>query len=95
MKTKFFQCSCHREGMGIDYDKEANLYYFSYWSSGLSNQKLGWWDRLRYCWQVLIKGKAFEDELVLDQATVDLLIKYLNTIRPGFPIGDNIVTDME
>tara|TARA_B100001123_G_scaffold117189_1_gene136395 strand:- start:235 stop:480 length:246 start_codon:yes stop_codon:yes gene_type:complete len=81
--------------MGIDYDDDVKLYYFSYWSSGLSNKKLSWRQRLRYCWQVLTKGKAFEDELIFDQAAVDSLIKHLNSIRPGFPIGDNIVASME
>ena len=86
--STFIHCSCHGEAMGIDYDPEDNLYYFSYWAPGLSNRKLGWKEKLRYCWQVIRKGKAFEDELILTQSGVDTLVAFLNKNRKGFPIGD-------
>jgi len=63
--------------MGVDYDKDEDHYYFSYWQYGFSNRRLSWKERLRYCWNVLVKGKAFNDELILNQQSVDRLIDFL------------------
>jgi len=76
-RSIFIKCECQGEGMGIDYDVEDRLYYFSYWSSGLSNRPLSWRDRIRYCWEVLSKGKAFNDELVFGEKSVDKIIDFL------------------
>jgi len=78
MKSIFVKCECHQEGMGVICDLDDGLYYFSYWSHGLRTGKLSWRQRLRYCWRVLTKGKAFSDELVLNQISVDELVSFLN-----------------
>ena len=63
--------------MGVDYDSEDDYYYFSYWSWGLSNNLLSWKERVRYCWNVLTKGKAFNDEIMMSQKEADKLIDFL------------------
>ena len=65
------------KGIGIDYDAKDGYYYFSYWSMGLSNRRLSWKERLRYCWGVLYKGKAFHDEVMLNQADADKLVDFI------------------
>ena len=83
MKTRkgnssiFIKCECHGEGMGVDYDTDDGYYYFSYWKHGFSNEKLPLKERLRYCWNVLTKGKAFNDEIILNQESADRLIDFL------------------
>lgn len=77
-ETKFIQCECQGEGMGIDYDQEDGLYYFSYWSQGLSNKRLGMRDKIRYCWRVLTKGKAFEDEIVFSSEKAKELSSWID-----------------
>ena len=66
----FIKCACEGEGMSVNYDPKDNYYYFSYWSYGLSNRKMSWRQKIRYCWEVLWHGKPFNDELMLtrDQA---------------------------
>ena len=86
----FIKCECHSEGMGVDYDPEDELYYFSYWSEGLSNKRLTWKEKFRYCWNIFRKGKAFNDEVILDQRSVDDLVTFLEKKRNGFPVGNNI-----
>ena len=73
----FIKCACESEGLGVDYDSEDNLYYFSYWSCGFSNKILSIKDRVRYCWKVLTKGKAFNDEIVLTKEDVNRLDNFL------------------
>jgi len=76
-RSIFIKCECQGEGMGVDYYKEEGYYYFSYWRHGLSNRKLSWKERIRYCWNVLVKGTAFNDEVLLSQVSVDKLIDFL------------------
>lgn len=76
-RSIFIKCECHAEGLGVDYDKADDYYYFSYWKCGLSNGRLTWKERLRYCWEVVTKGKAFNDEIMLNQSSVDELINFL------------------
>ena len=66
-RSIFIKCGCEGEGLGVDYDSEDDLYYFSYWSMGLSNKPLSFRERIRYCWSVLTKGKAFNDEIILNK----------------------------
>jgi hypothetical protein len=95
-KSEFIRCECYGEGMGIDFEPEDDLYYFSYWASGLSNGSLSIRDRIRYCWQVLTKGKAFNDELILNRKSVDELVNFLAETRKGYPTGDvDFGTSME
>ena len=76
-RTIFIKCACHGEGMGVDYDSEDGHYYFSYWSYGLSSRKLSWRQRLRYCWEVLWKGRPFNDELILTKEGVMKLENFI------------------
>jgi len=76
-KSIFIKCACQGEGMSIDYDSNDNHYYFSYWSYGLSSRKLSWLSRLRYCWEVLWKGKPFNDELILTKEEVNKLENFI------------------
>ena len=85
-RSIFIQCECHGEGMGVDYDKEDGFYYFSYWNCGLSNGPLTWKQRFRYCWNVIFKGKAFNDELLLNQQSADKLIDFLLGYKRLSPI---------
>ena len=73
----FIKCQCEGEGMGIDYDGKDDLYYFSYWSQGLSNNRLSWAQRLRYCWKTLKTGKAFNDELLFTSKDANRLCNWI------------------
>ena len=96
MKSIFIKCQCHGEGLGVDYDPDDDYYYFSYWSNGLSNKNLSWKERLRYCWHILRKGKAFNDEVILNKEDANKLMKFLSASQKGLPTGDvDFGTNME
>ena len=75
--STFIKCECHGEGLGVDYFSDDDHYYFSYWGRGLSNKALSWKARLRYCWQVLYHGKAFEDEIILNAQATNKLCNWI------------------
>ena len=75
----FIKCEYPGEGLGIDFKRENQLFYFSFWSQGLSNRRLSWKDRFRYSFECLFKGKAFSDQLSL---SIDNA-KHLNVFLSG------------
>lgn len=57
----FFNCSCHTEGLIFEYDaeyKEANV---ALWHYGNYTEKLGWRERIRWCWSIIRKGLPWTD----------------------------------
>lgn len=73
----FIKCSCHEEGMGIEYDEEADLFYFSYWSQGLRNGTLSFKQRIRYAWHCFRYGKPFSDELLISKDNASLIVEFI------------------
>jgi len=84
---KFFECSCHSEGIlvGAEWYKElddSELYHpeitVAYWEEGFyTGKKLGLKQKLRYMWHVLVTGKPWNDMVVLDTATARKLGEHL------------------
>ena len=60
-------------------DTEDKLYYFSYWRMCYDPGKMAFWERIKYCWQVLRTGQAYNDELIFDQEAVDALSAFLDS----------------
>lgn len=66
-KTLFVPCDCRSEILMIEYDHEIKIadlaiyeHYFSY------KHKMSFWQRLRYCWQVLWNKKPYADQMTLN-----------------------------
>lgn len=62
--TTIIKCDCHGECIAIDYDPKYNETDISFWSyGGYDDNTLTWKDRIRYCWQILRKGKPYGDQV--------------------------------
>jgi len=78
-KEFFINCSCHAEGLLISkFDK--NEIYISFYSSGINPKNMNFLSKLRYIWQVLIKSKPFEDQIVLNNKELKKLISGLKSL---------------
>tara|TARA_B000000557_G_C20811171_1_gene460194 strand:+ start:117 stop:434 length:318 start_codon:yes stop_codon:yes gene_type:complete len=73
----FIKCGCTAEGMGIEYDEQSDLFYFSYWSQGFKSGKLSFLQRLRYSWHCLRYGKPFSDELIITKDNASLIVEFI------------------
>ena len=62
---KFFNCSCHGEGLIIDENIEDKEIYVSLWSRNYDGKKLYFTDKVRWMWYILTKGKPYHDEIIL------------------------------
>ena len=87
---KFIQCHCGTEGIMISYETEEDglpvidLAFFGY--GYITNRTLSLWEKLRYCWHILIKGEPFIDEVILSQNNAkELATELMRFVR--FPYG--------
>lgn len=76
-KSIFVKCQCYSEGMSIDYDAQDDQYYFAYWKQGMTNQALGWKEKIRHCWNIIKTGKPFNDEVIINQEDANKLSDFL------------------
>ena len=66
-KTLFIPCSCKSEILVIEYDHEielADLAIFEHYTN--YSNKMSLWQRLRYCWRILVHKKPYNDQITLD-----------------------------
>ena len=65
-KDIFIPCSCTSEALHITSEEEE--LYISIWQVGYGRDNtLTWPQRLRYCWQILTKGRPYGDQVVLNK----------------------------
>ena len=64
-QDRIHQCDCGAHGFTVSADAEAGVVYMSSWSYGNAGQKLGWYDRARWCLRILLKGEPFDDQAIL------------------------------
>lgn len=77
-KTAFIKCTCHSEGVMVEADNECDTLFLSIWERGYKDDNsLSWKQKLRYIWQVLIHGKPYTDQIVLNREACFALSKAL------------------
>lgn len=79
MDDIYIKCSCHGEGVYINYEKEDKLYYLSFFSLGYKTGKLSFWNRLRWISHILVNGRPYDDQVVLDQAEAKKISEFIRT----------------
>jgi hypothetical protein len=78
-KILFIQCSCKSEVLVIEYDYEINMADFAIFENKSSYKyKLSLWQRIRYCYQILVHKKPYADQIMLDKNQLKDLQKFLN-----------------
>lgn len=80
-KTRFISCECGNEVLLFSYDHDINmmdvaLYQYRSYAVG----KMSLRDKIRYCWQILWKGRAYCDQLVLNRSSLKELKIFLSSL---------------
>jgi hypothetical protein len=81
-KTLFIPCSCKSEVLVIEYDHEiqmADLAIFEHYTN--YSNKMSLWQRVRYCFRVLVYKKPYADQMVLDNNQLKDLQKFLSSLN--------------
>ena len=78
--TKYIRCSCGSEILVLDkWDDEICL---SIWDNGYScDNRLSIRQRIRWCWQIIRKGKPFTDQMVLDTEKIDEIMVAMKELK--------------
>jgi hypothetical protein len=77
-KTLFIPCGCKNEILVIEYDHEWKIADLAIYESYVGyKHKLSIWQRLRYCYQVLVNKKPYADQITLDNKQICSLKKFL------------------
>ena len=80
-KTLFIPCGCRSEILMIEYDHEMQMADFAIYEHQLAyKSKMSLWQRLRYIWKVLVHHKPYADQIILDNAQLKDLKKFLNSL---------------
>ncbi len=80
-RTIFILCDCRSEVLVLEHDEEYDLMELSIYQNLSSyNYKMSFWQKLRYIYQVLIKGRPYADQIILNKDQIVLMKNYLNSI---------------
>ena len=81
-KSLFIPCSCKSEVLVIEYDHEIQLADLAIFENYTNySNKMSLWQRIRYCYQILVYKKPYADQMVLDKNQLKDLQKFLNGLN--------------
>ncbi|NBU33528.1 hypothetical protein EBZ38_16295 [bacterium] len=80
-KTVFIPCDCKSEILTIEYDHEIDIADFAIYEHIKSYEyKMSFWQRLKYCYRVLIHKKPYADQIILNKKQLLDLKNFLNAL---------------
>lgn len=75
----FELCGCKSEVLVFEYDREIGLMDLAIFENSVSfRNKMSWFQKLRYIWQVCRYNKPYNDQVVLDKNQIQSLKLYLD-----------------
>ena len=79
MKNIDLECSCFTEGIRIQVIEDfPKTFEFSFWQYGFGDKrKLSFSDKLRWIFQIIIKGVPYSDMVILDIEKAIILKDFL------------------
>lgn len=75
----FELCDCRSEVLVLEYDSECGLMDLAIYEHSVSfRNKMNWYQKLRYIWQVIRYNRPFNDQIVLDKDQIENLKKFFD-----------------
>lgn len=75
----FELCGCKSEVLVLEYDKEIGLVDLAIYEHSISfRNKMSWFQKLRYIWQVCRHNRPYNDQIVLDKNQIQKLKLFLD-----------------
>lgn len=83
-KKLYIQCDCGSEILVIEYDSEIKMADFAIFQTDSAIKAKGsLWQRLRYCWQVLVNKKPYSDQIILNNNHLLDIKKFIAELNLG------------
>ena len=70
-------CACHTHELHFEKDHEDEMWYVSFWQRGYASDT-SWKYRLKCIWHVLVHGRPYGDEVILEKKDMEELQIYIN-----------------
>ena len=68
VKEKYISCSCGSEALHLYKHADEDELYISIYERGYAqDNRYTWKQRLKHCWFILLYGKPYGDQIVLDR----------------------------
>lgn len=81
-KTLFIPCDCRSEILMIEYDHDIKIADLAIYENALSfSHKMSLWQRIRYCYRVLIYKKPYADQITLNHKQLLDLKSFMNGLE--------------
>lgn len=78
----FELCGCKSEVLVLEYDQEIGLVDLAIYEHSVSfRNKMSWWQKCKYIWQVMRYNRPFNDQIVLDKNQIKQIILFLTQIN--------------
>ena len=75
----FELCGCKSEVLVLEYDQEIGLVDLAIYEHSVSfRNKMSWYQKCRYIWQVIRYNRPFNDQIVLDKNQLKNLKTFLD-----------------
>lgn len=81
-KTTFILCDCRSEILFIEYDDQIRLADFAIYENFTSHlNKMSFWQKIRYIWQIIWNHKPYGDQIVLNKDQLKQLKTFLDSLN--------------
>jgi hypothetical protein len=79
--NEYIPCECTSEIVHLQYDEELDMTYLSIYEVGCNkNHKFSLWQRIRFCFKILFKGRVYGDQVVLKDNHLKSFSHYINRV---------------
>lgn len=81
-KSTFIPCDCKSEILVIEYDHKIGVADLTIYESRHSyTNKLSFWQKIRYCYNVFINNKPYADQIALSDKQLRDLKLFINSLN--------------
>lgn len=80
-KVLFTLCDCRSEILVIEYDEEIKMADLAIYEFSHSfRNKMSLWQKMRYCWRVIMNNRPFGDQIMISQKQIKEIKEFLSTL---------------
>jgi len=77
------ECTCHiLELQRFEYEEKEQGFYVAMWTPQDWSSRMGWRERLRWCWHLLTKGRLLADNIILTNEQARSMAEYVGKYLP-------------
>lgn len=74
----FLMCDCHSHALFVEKFKEEEEVYISLFERGYEGKRMNLFERLRWCYRIIIYGHPWTDSVILNTENQRKLRSFLN-----------------